>query len=124
MDTMYRKRKATDRVNERHFAVVVQIPTPDGGFASTLDAVKAWRCYGASVQRLGIYQRSSERDIRRWSFESMQIAEGIRLRFGDEIDSACEGTAPLVSSRKDPARRRSDKVRKQSALAEVRRKRG
>jgi hypothetical protein len=124
MANTYRKRKVTDRVNERHFAVVAQIPMPDGGFASTLEAVKAWRCYGASVQELGTRQRPSEQDIGRWSFEIMQIAEEFQLRFGGEIDSPHERTALRGSSQNDPARQSFDKIHERSALAKVSRKRG
>lgn len=54
MANMYRKRKMTDRATERHFRFVVQIPVPEGGFASALDAMKAWHCYSASMQRPAI----------------------------------------------------------------------
>jgi hypothetical protein len=85
MANLYRKRRVTDRANERHFPFVVQIPVPEGGFASTLDAINAWHCYSKNVQRYGMRRHIGDREIRRWCFESLEIAEAFRLRFGGEL---------------------------------------
>jgi hypothetical protein len=85
MANLYRKRKVTDRANERHFPFVVQISVPDGGFASTLDAINAWHCYSKTVQRHGMRQHIGDQELRRWCFESLEIAKAFRLRFGGEI---------------------------------------
>jgi hypothetical protein len=122
MANTYRKSKVTDRANERRFCFVAQIPAPEDGFASILDAIEAWHCYSASMQRPGIGRRPNGQNVKRWSFESMQIAEGFRLRFGGEIGSASEGTTPGPSAQRDAARQCCDEIRR--APAAVRRKRG
>jgi hypothetical protein len=124
MANTYRKRKVTDRANERRFCFVAQIPAPEGGFASILDAIKAWHCYSASMQRPWIGQRPNRQPVKRWSFESMQIAEGFRLRFGGETGSASEETMPAASAQRDTARQCCDDIRGRRAPAAVRRKRG
>jgi hypothetical protein len=122
MANMYRKRKMTDRATERHFRFVVQIPVPEGGFASALDAMKAWHCYSASMQRPAI--SPGDHGVTRWSFESMQIAEEFRLRFGGELGSARDTTIRQAPSRDDAARQCCDEISGPSTPAEVRRKRG
>ena len=97
MANMYRKQKVTHHANERRFSFVAQIPAPEGGFASILDAIKAWHCYNTSMQRPERGQRPAEQGARRGSFESMQIAEGFRLRFGGEIGDTDERAAPQAS---------------------------
>jgi hypothetical protein len=128
MANMYRKQKVTDHANERRFSFVAQIPTPEGGFASILDAIKAWHCYNTSMQRPERGQRPGERGAQRWNFESMQIAEGFRLRFGGEIGGTDE-RAPQVSPQQtspqgDTARQCRDDIRGRRAPVVVRRKRG
>jgi hypothetical protein len=122
MANMYRKRKMTEHATERHFRFVVQIPVPEGGFASALDAMKAWHCYNASMQRPGI--SPGDQGVTRWSFESMQIAEGFRLRLGGELGSARDTTTRQAPSRNDAARQCCDEISGPSTPAEVRRNRG
>jgi len=124
MADMYRKQNVTDRANERRFSFVAQIPAPEGGFVSISDAIKAWHCYSTSMQRPERGQRPGEQGARRWSFESKQIAEDFRLRFGDEIGGTDEGAAPQASPEADTAHQCRDDIRGRRAPVAVRRKRG
>jgi hypothetical protein len=96
MANMYRKQKVTDHANERRFSFVAQIPAPEGGFASILDAIKAWHCYNTSMPRPERGQRPGEH----------------------------ERAAPQASPQDDTARQCRDDIRGRRAPVAVRRKRG
>lgn len=85
MGNLFRKKKMASRINERKFPFIVQVPVPDGGFGSTLDAINAWHCYSKHRQRRGHRQHLGEQHFWRWCFESVEIAERFQRRFGGEI---------------------------------------
>jgi hypothetical protein len=80
-----RKRKMIARVNERRFPFVVQIAVPEGGFGLTLDAINAWHRYTKNLQRRTRPQHRGQQRFGRWCFESLEVAEKFKARFGGEI---------------------------------------
>jgi hypothetical protein len=85
MGRLFRKMKTVARANERNFPFIVQIAVPDGGFGAALGAINAWHRYSKNRQRQGSRQSIGEQDCWRWCFESAEIAEKFRQRFGGEI---------------------------------------
>jgi hypothetical protein len=87
MGNLSRKRNIAAYVNERNFPFVVQIPVPDDGFGSRLDAINAWHRYSKNKQRRGRPQSLGEKKFWRWCFKEFESADKFRQRFGGEVVS-------------------------------------
>jgi hypothetical protein len=85
MTDLLRMRKMTVRVNERGSPFVVEIAVLDGGLECTLAAVNAWHHYNAGSRGRRQHDLTGAQRFWGWCFDSIEIANAARQRFGGEI---------------------------------------
>jgi hypothetical protein len=85
MGLSLRKRKMAASVNERRFPFVVQIAMPEDGFGLMLGTINAWHRYTKNKQRRAHLRDVGQQKFGYWCFQSLEIAERFRERFGGAI---------------------------------------